>query len=42
MSADHRHQQGAPKNVPTRPQPAQGAPKDIPKPPVPQGPPKKG
>ena len=41
MSADHRHQQGAPKNVPTRPQPAQGPPKQAPKPP-PQGPPKQG
>lgn len=42
MSVDYRYQQGAPKNLPTRPQPAQGAPKDIPKPPAPQGPPKKG
>jgi len=41
MSVDDRHQQGAPKVVPTRPQPAQGAPKDIPRP-APQGPPKKG
>ena len=29
MSASERHQQGAPKNLPTRPQPAQGPPKEA-------------
>jgi hypothetical protein len=39
MSIDARHQQGAPKDFPGRPQPPQGPPKDIPQKPA-QGPPK--
>jgi len=40
MNVDARHQQGAPKDFPGRPQPPQRPPKEIPSPKPSQGPPK--